>query len=245
MSINSIAMPGADRMAHAAPVVRFDAVTLRGEREGEAPRLSFAMPPGSFKVLTGPAGCGKTAVLSLICLADRPALGRVWLFGRDTATLGRKDIANFRRRIGLVFARDRLLEHLTVFDNAALVPRIAGRPARDYAPQVAEILAWVGLGQKMDIPPAALSPGERRRLALARAMANRPEILLADEPTGGLDDEAALRVLRLIERINGAGTTVLMAPSDDRLAPAPGASAAAPRQGRLRVIDATDAALAS
>src|SRR5665213_1261818 len=132
MSMNSIATPEAARGARApvAPVVRFEDVALRGEADG-APPLSFAMAPGGFLVLAGPAGCGKTAILSLIGLADRPAAGQVWLFGRDAATLGRNDVARLRRRIGLVFAEDRLLEHLTVFDNAALVPRVIGQKRRD------------------------------------------------------------------------------------------------------------------
>ena len=244
--MNSIATPEAARGARApvAPVVRFEDVALRGEADG-APPLSFAMAPGGFLVLAGPAGCGKTAILGLICLADRPAAGRVWLFGRDTATLGRNDVARFRRRIGLVFAEDRLLEHLTVFDNAALIPRVIGQKRRDYAPRVAELLTWVGLGLKMDALPGALSRGQRRRLAIARAVANQPDILLIDEPTDGRDGEAGLRVLRLLARINGAGTAVLMATRDEELAASTGAPVLHRREGRPKFIDAADEAMAS
>ncbi|MDQ2859761.1 MAG: ATP-binding cassette domain-containing protein [Pseudomonadota bacterium] len=244
--MNSIATPEAARGTRApvAPVVRFEDVGLRGEPDGPPP-LSFAMPPGDFLVLAGPAGCGKTAILSLICLADRPAAGRVWLFGRDAATLGRNDVATLRRRIGLVFAEDRLLEHLTVFDNAALVPRVIGHKRRDYAPRVAELLTWVGLGPKRDVLPAALSRGQRRRLAIARAVANQPDILLADEPTGDLDGEAALRVLRLLARINEAGTAVLMATRDEEVAASSGARVLHRREGRPKLIDAADEAMAS
>lgn len=205
--------------AESTPVLRFDDVATSGGQPG----LSFAVPPRSFQVLTGPAACGKTAILRLACLADRPARGRIWLFGRDSTTLGRNDVARVRRRIGLVFADDRLLEHLSVFDNAALAPRIVGQKRRDYAPRVAELLAWVDLGTKMDVAPSDLSCGERRRLCIARALANGPDILLADEPTGGLKRESGLRVLSLLAQIHGGGTAVLMTTRDEELAEASGA----------------------
>jgi len=138
MSMNATIAPdgaASDRDAvsssQTAPVVRFDGVSLGGP--GDTPhlrRLSFALAPGSFHVLTGATGCGKTSVLNLICLARRPVAGRVQLFGRDAATVNRKDICLLRRRIGLVFADDRLFEHLRVFDNAALIPRVVGRKRR-------------------------------------------------------------------------------------------------------------------
>ena len=226
-------------------MVRFDGVSTNGE--GEPPglrRLSFALAAGSFHVLTGAASGGKSSILRLICAADRPAVGRVEVFGADIATLGGKDLARFRRRIGMVFAQDRLLDHLSVFDNAALVPRIAGRGRRDYAPEVAQILTWVGLGRKMDAAPAALSAGERRRLAVARAMAGRPEIVLADEPTGGLGGDGGPRVLRLLAEINAAGTTVLMTTRDEALAAASGAPVLRLHQGRLTLSDGLDPAAA-
>jgi cell division transport system ATP-binding protein len=224
-------------------VVLFDGVSMGGP--GQAPwlrRLSFALPPGSFHVLTGEAGCGKTSVLGLIGLAQRPAAGRVEMFGRDTATLGRGELARFRRRVGRVFADDRLIDHLSVFDNAALIPRLAGRPRRDHAPEVAQILAWVGLGRRMDALPASLSAGERRRLAIARAMANRAEIVLADEPTGGLDEDGARRVLRLLAELNTAGTTVVMATRDEDLAAASGAPVLRLHQGHLARVEGIDGA---
>ncbi len=223
--MNSLAMPQEDRGAsvHDASAVRFENVVLRGELEGGSSKLSFIVPPRSFQILTGPANCGKTAILRLVCLADRPAAGRIWLFGRDSTTLGRGDVARFRRRIGLMFAEDRLIEHLSVFDNAALAPRIAGERRAQYAPRVAELLVWVGLGAKMEVLPLALSRGQRRRLAIARALANRPDLVLADEPTGGLDAEAGLRILRLLAQINDGGTAVLMATRDEELAAASGA----------------------
>lgn len=245
--MNSIEGSDGDSLpaALAAPVVRFDSVALPGgDATPSSRRLSFALAAGSFHVLTGAAGCGKTLVLNLICMAGRPASGRVQVFGRDTATFGRGDVRQFRRRIGLMFEADRLIEHLNVFDNAALVPRIVGQKLRDYGPRVAQTLAWVGLGKRMDVLPAALSAGQRRRLAIARAMANGPEMLLADEPTGGLDGEAGLRVLRLLAEINGAGTTVLMASRDEALAAASGAPVLHLHEGRLTVIDGFHPAVA-
>ena len=230
-------------LACQAPVVRFDGVSLPGQDEVFSPRrLSFALAAGSFHLLTGAAGCGKTSLLNLICVADRPAAGRVQLFGRDTASLSRREIRLMRQRIGLVFAEDRLLEHLPVFDNAALVPRILGRKRGDYAPQVAQVLTWMGLGKRMDALPGALSAGERRRLAIARAVAGGPEILLADEPTGGLDGESGLRVLRSRAELNGAGTTVLMASRNEDLAAASGAPVLHLHEGRLTVIEGFDPA---
>jgi cell division transport system ATP-binding protein len=247
MSMNAAADPDMDAVcsAQTAPVVRFEAVSLRGG--DEAPplrRLFFALAAGSFHVLTGAAGCGKTSVLNLICLADRPAAGRVRLFGRDTASLSRKDVRIIRRRIGLVFAEDRLLEHLPVFDNASLVPRVLGRKRSDYAPEVAQVLAWMGLAKQMDELPGALAAGQRRRLAIARAVAGRPEILLADEPTGGLDGEEGVRVLRLLAELNNAGTTVLMASRNEELAAASGAPVLHLHEGSLTVIDGFDPASA-
>ena len=245
--MNSTAAPDAASAPadQAAPVVRFDGASVGGAGEALGPgRLSFALAAGLFHVLTAPAGGGKSSILRLICAAERPAVGRVEVFGADTATLGGKDLARLRRRIGLVFAQDRLLDHLSVFDNAALVPRIAGRGRRDYAPEVAQILTWVGLGRKMDAAPAALSAGERRRLAIARAMAGRPEIVLADEPTGGLDGDGGLRVLRLLAEINAAGTTVLMTTRHEEPAAASGAPVLRLHQGRLTLSEGLDPAAA-
>jgi cell division transport system ATP-binding protein len=231
--------------AQTSPAVRFEAVSLGGPGDArQLHNLSFALAPGSFHVLTGAAGCGKTSVLNLICLASRPAAGRVQLFGRDAATLNPNEVCLLRRRIGLVFARDRLLEHLSVFDNAALVPRIVGAKRSDYAPRVAQVLAWMGLGKKMDAMPGDLSAGERRRLAIARAVGGSPEILLADEPTGGLDGDEGQQVLRLLAELNSVGTTVLMASRDEELAAASGAPVLQLREGRLTVIAGSDRATA-
>ena len=122
-----------------------------------------------------------------------------------------------RRRIGVVFQEFRLLEHLSVFDNAALAPRIAGRRPASYRADVADLLAWVGLGERMHAMPSALSGGEKQRLAIARAVINRPDILLADEPTGNVDEAMGHRILRLFLELNRVGATVLIASHDTDL----------------------------
>ena len=200
------------------PVVRFDGVGLRYGRAPEVLKdISFALQPGSFHFLTGASGAGKTSLLRMIQLGLRPTRGLIRLFGHDPAAMQRSQLPLMRRRIGVVYADRQLLDHLNAFDNVALPLRLAGRAAADYTADVVELLAWVGLGEKMDAYPAALSGGEQQRLAIARAVVNRPDILLADEPTGNVDQEMALRILRLFVELNRLGSTVLIASHDDEL----------------------------
>jgi cell division transport system ATP-binding protein len=191
---------------------------MRYGREAEVLKdISFDLPHGSFHFLTGPSGSGKSTLLKLIYLAERASRGRIELFGQDLALLKRKDRPGMRRRIGVVFQEFRLLDHLSVFDNAALAPRIAGRKPAGYRSDVGDLLHWVGLGERMHAMPPALSGGEKQRLAIARAVINRPEILLADEPTGNVDEAMAVRLLRLLMELNRVGTTVLIASHDTDL----------------------------
>ncbi len=176
--------------------------------------LSLALEPGGIYFLTGASGAGKTTLLKIITLAEQPSRGRVTLFGADAGTLDRTARAALRRRIGVVFQDFRLIDDMTAADNVALPLRIAGFPERQIAPNVAELLAWVGLGNRGDSLAANLSGGERQRVAIARAIVGRPELLIADEPTGNLDDEVALLLVRVFERINRLGTTVLIATHD-------------------------------
>ncbi|MBA3811674.1 MAG: ATP-binding cassette domain-containing protein [Caulobacteraceae bacterium] len=229
--------------APSAPVVRLDGVCLR--QDGDRPILggaSFTLSAGSFHVLTGAAGCGKSAVLGLIALEGAPSMGRIEVFGRDTAALTREERPSLRRRVGVVFQDDRLVDHLSVFDNAALAPRVQGRKPAAYGDEVAEILAWVGLGASLDAMPGALSPGDRRRLAVARAVAGRPDLLLADEPTAGVDAASGRRILRLLAELNGAGATVLMATRDQGLAASSGAPVLHLRDGKVTAIEAFERA---
>ena len=155
--------------------------------------------------------------MRLIYLAAKPSRGLISFFGRDAATLPRKDLPDLRRRIGVVFQEFRLLNHLNVFDNVALPLRVAGRRRQDYAEDVAELLAWVGLGDRMEAHPATLSGGEQQRVAIARAVVAQPEILIADEPTGNVDPEMGMRLLRLFVELNKLGTTIIIATHDLQL----------------------------
>lgn len=207
----------------AAPVVHFEAVGMRYGRAPEVLRdIHLTLAPGSFHFLTGASGAGKSSLLKLIYLAARPSRGLIRLFGHDVATVSRKDLPFLRRRIGVVFQEFRLLDHLSAFDNVALPLRIAGRKPNDYRSDVAELLSWVGLGQRMHAMPPTLSGGEKQRLAIARAVVARPEIILADEPTGNVDPDMAARLLRLFVELNRLGTTVLIASHDEALIAASG-----------------------
>ena len=191
---------------------------MRYGREPEVFRdIGFELERGSFHFLTGASGSGKSTLLKLIYLAEQAARGRIEVFGEDLALLKRTDRPMMRRRIGVVFQEFRLLDHLNVFDNAALAPRIAGRKPSDYRGDVADLLAWVGLGDRMHAMPPALSGGEKQRLAIARAVINRPEILLADEPTGNVDEAMGTRILRLFMELIRVGATVLIASHDTEL----------------------------
>ena len=216
------------------PVVRLDGVGLRYGRAPEVLRdLNLELEPGSFHFLTGASGAGKTSLLKLMQLALRPTRGLVSLFGADVSRLDRQDLAPIRRRIGVVFHDKRLLDHLNAFDNAALPLRLAGRKPADYHGDVAELLRWVGLGDRMDAMPPALSGGEQQRLAIARAVVNRPDLLLADEPTGDVDHPMALRILRLFVELNRMGTTVLIASHDEDLVARSGRPVLHLENGRL------------
>jgi cell division transport system ATP-binding protein len=201
-----------------APVLRFADVGLRYGRAPETlSDISFTLEPGSFHFLTGPSGAGKSSVLKLIYMDERPSRGLINLFGHDLATASPRVLPQLRRRIGVVFQEFRLLDHLSAFDNVALPLRIAGRRPADYRQDVAELLAWVGLGRKLHAMPATLSGGEKQRLAIARAVVARPDLLLADEPTGNVDHELGLRILKLFVELNRLGATVLIASHDQDL----------------------------
>jgi cell division transport system ATP-binding protein len=216
------------------PIVRFEGVSMRYGREPEVLKdVSFELERGSFHFLTGPSGSGKSTLLKLIYLAEQATRGRIEIFGQDLALLKRQDRPLMRRRVGVVFQEFRLLDHLTVFDNAALSPRIAGRKPATYRDDVADLLNWVGLGQRMHATPPALSGGEKQRLAIARAVINRPDILLADEPTGNVDDAIGRRILRLLLELNRVGATVLIASHDSDLVARSGMPVLRLEDGRL------------
>ncbi|MFT4936142.1 MAG: cell division transport system ATP-binding protein [Pseudoalteromonas distincta] len=215
-------------------VVRFDDVSMRYGREPETLRdLSFSLPQGSFHFVTGPSGAGKTSLLKLIYLAAQPSKGLLHLFGQDVAQTPAEVRPFLRRRIGVVFQEFRLLDHLSAFDNAAVPLRVAGRKPDSYRQDVAELLAWVGLKDRMHALPPTLAGGEKQRLAIARAVVGRPDILLADEPTGNVDHEMGLRILRLFLELNRLGTTVLIATHDQDLVARSGMPILHLEEGRL------------
>ncbi len=176
--------------------------------------LSFELEKGSFHFLTGASGAGKTSLLKLLYLGQKPTRGLINMFGKDLATLPRKEMPEVRRQIGIVFQDFRLLSHLSAFDNVALPLRTAGASDKDIRKNVTELLGWVGLGDKMEKRPPTLSGGEQQRIAIARAVINRPKLLVADEPTGNIDHEIGTRILYLFEELHRHGTTVLIATHD-------------------------------
>ncbi len=195
--------------------------------------VSFHLAPGSFHFLTGPSGAGKTSLLKLMFMAQRPSRGLITMFGRDIATLPRAELPDLRRRVGVVFQEFRLLDHLTTYENVALPLRIQGRPEASYRDDVRELLAWVGLGERMQARPPTLSGGEKQRAAIARAVVAQPDLLLADEPTGNVDPEMGKRLLRLFMELNRLGTSILIATHDHALVEEAGARELVLKGGRL------------
>jgi cell division transport system ATP-binding protein len=196
-------------------LLRFENVGLRYGLGAEIIRdATFNIAPQSFQFLTGPSGAGKTTLLRLMLLSLKPTRGRISIFDEDAATLENAKLTNVRRRIGVVFQDFRLLDHLTTFENVALPLLVQGRDAAAYRDEVVELLKWVGLGERIDALPAVLSGGEKQRAAIARALIGRPELLLADEPTGNVDPEMAWRLLRLFVELHKSGTAVVIATHD-------------------------------
>ena len=198
-----------------ATIVQFENVGLRyGHGEEVLRDLSFSLTAGEFYFLTGPSGAGKTSLLKLLYLAQRPSRGIIRLFDTDVVTLPRGRMPGFRRRIGVVYQDFRLVPHLSIADNVALPLRIAGVLDSEIREAVSEMLAWVGLTHRADARPPTLSGGEQQRVAIARAVIGRPEILVADEPTGNVDEAMADRLMQLFGSLNGLGTTVVVATHD-------------------------------
>jgi cell division transport system ATP-binding protein len=199
-------------------LVRFEDVAARyGQGPDVLSDLSFELAPGSFNFLTGPSGAGKSTILRLLYLALKPSRGRVVLFDRDVMRISRRDLPGIRRRIGVVFQDFRLIDHLSALDNVALPLRVAGAGEAQVRDHVAELLSWVGLADHIHHLPPTLSGGQQQRVAIARAVISRPSLLLADEPTGNVDDRIALRLMYLFEELNKMGTTVVIATHNDSL----------------------------
>jgi cell division transport system ATP-binding protein len=196
-------------------IVQFENVGLRyGTGAETLSDLSFSLAKGGFYFLTGPSGAGKTSLLKMLYLSQRPSRGLIRLFGEDMVMMPRESLPQYRRRIGVVFQDFRLVPHLSAFDNVALPLRVAGGDDKGLELPVREMLAWVGLGDRATARPATLSGGEQQRVAIARAVITRPDILVADEPTGNVDPDMASRLLRLFDALNQLGTTIVVATHD-------------------------------
>ena len=219
-------------------MVRFENVGVRYGLGPEVLRdISFRIEPHSFQFLTGPSGAGKTTLLRLLFMTLKPTRGLITLFGHDVSTLSKDSLSTLRRRIGIVFQDFRLLDHMTTYENVALPFRIMGRPEGSYRGEVVELLNWVGLGQQMWALPPVLSGGEKQRAAIARAVIARPQLLLADEPTGNVDPTLAQRLLRLFVELNRSGTSVVIATHDIALMDQYDARRLVLHDGRLHVYD--------
>ena len=219
-------------------MIRFENVGLCYGLGPEVLRdLNFGINGQSFQFLTGPSGAGKTSLLRLMLLSLRPTRGLISMFDHDTVTLSKDGRANLRRRIGIVFQDFRLLDHLTTYENVALPLRVLGKEEADYRAEVVELLQWVGLGDRMGALPPILSGGEKQRAAIARAVIARPQLLLADEPTGNVDPNLGQRLLRLFIELNKSGTAVIIATHDIALMDEYDARRLVLHEGRLHVYD--------
>lgn len=216
------------------PLVRLSRVGMAyGNGEPILHDLTFSLNPGDFRFLTGQSGAGKSSLLRLLYLAHRPSEGSIEMFGRDLTEASREDLPDMRRRIGVVFQDYRLLDHMTSFENVALPLRILGRRLEDYRNDVVELLTWVGLGDCINDKPTVLSGGQKQRVAIARAIVAKPDLLLADEPTGNLDAEIGMRLMRLFVELNRLGTTIVIATHDRHLVEAVGAQELFLEDGRV------------
>jgi cell division transport system ATP-binding protein len=192
-----------------------------GHQYDEGPEIfkgvSFSIEKGSFHFLTGPSGSGKSSLLRILYLGLRPRWGSLHLFGEDTLKMKPLLLPFVRQRIGVVFQEFKLLDHLKVVDNVSLPLRVRGVDAKRSYKQSQELLDWVGLGDCIDAYPSSLSGGQKQRVAIARAIVTRPQLLLADEPTGNVDDDMAMKLINLFEELNKMGTAVLIATHNQRL----------------------------
>ncbi len=197
------------------PIVQFNNACLSYDGHMDVLKdINLVIRDGDFRFLTGPSGAGKTTLLKMIYLAHKPTSGYLEMFGRDVVSLPREELPALRRRIGVVFQEFRLLDHLTAFENVALPMRVAGINQKEYGQDVTELLTWVGLGAKMEALPPTLSGGEKQRVALARALVSKPDLILADEPTGNVDPIMGERIMRLLVELNKLGTAVIVATHD-------------------------------
>jgi cell division transport system ATP-binding protein len=194
------------RLRNVTKVYKGNVTALRG--------LSLDIAKQEFVFLVGPTGSGKSTLIRLLLKEEKPDSGRIWVAGKDIGQLGSWKVPLLRRNIGCVFQDFKLLPNKTAYENVAFALEVIGRPTHVIQAQVPQVLDLVGLSKKRDHFPSELSGGEQQRVSVARAFVNRPLILLADEPTGNLDPNTSVGIMRLLDRINRTGTTVVMATHD-------------------------------
>lgn len=199
-------------------LVSFEHVSLSyGAGRNVLEDVDFSLPEAGFYFLTGPSGAGKSSLLRLIYGAERPSAGRIYLWGQDLTHASRHELSVLRRKIGVVFQDFRLIPHLNALENAALPLRLSGADEAYIQRHTRELLAWVGLADRVEAMPAELSGGELQRIAIARAVVNKPKILLADEPTGNVDDDHAIKLFHLFDELHKMGTAVILATHQSHL----------------------------
>jgi cell division transport system ATP-binding protein len=215
-------------------MIRFNDVSKRftGGQEGLA-NVSFHLPRGHMAFLTGHSGAGKSTLLKLIALMERPTRGQVTVDGINLTSIKPRQLPFYRRRIGFIFQNHRLLTELTVYDNVSLPLVITGMDRREIGKRVRAALDLVGLLNKERAYPITLSAGEQQRVGIARAVVNRPAVLLADEPTGNLDPDLSVEIMHLFEQFNQVGVTVLIASHDISLLKRMGYPVLTLSQGRI------------
>jgi cell division transport system ATP-binding protein len=194
------------RLRNVTKVYKGNVTALKG--------LSLDIAKQEFVFLVGPTGSGKSTLIRLLLKEEKPDAGRIWVAGKDIGQLGSWKVPLLRRNIGCVFQDFKLLPNKTAYENVAFALEVIGRPQHVIQAQVPQVLDLVGLSKKRDHFPSELSGGEQQRVSVARAFVNRPLILLADEPTGNLDPNTSVGIMRLLDRINRTGTTVVMATHD-------------------------------
>jgi cell division transport system ATP-binding protein len=199
-------------------VVRFERVGMRYGRGPEVlSDVDMCLQNGSFNFLTGPSGAGKSTLLKLCYLELKQSRGLISLFGTDISKMSRKTKHSTKKKIGVILQDFRLIDHLTIFENVALPLRVSGEKKSNYTKDISELLQWVGLGARMDALPKTLSGGEKQRAAIARAVISKPDLIIADEPTGNVDEVMSKRLISLFTEMNRSGTTVLIATHNKKL----------------------------
>ena len=195
-------------------MIQLDKVSFGYDGRETLSDLSAELAPGTFHFLTGPSGAGKTTLMKLLYLEHLPVRGVLQIFGQNPSQMASAEIALLRRRIGVIFQDFRLLDHLNVIENIALPIRAADKPLDEHQQDVMDLIRWVGLDHRAEALPPQLSAGEKQRAAIARAVVNSPDVVLADEPTGNIDPEMGARILRLLVELNKLGKTIVVATHD-------------------------------